>query len=172
MRPAGSSQQPTRPGQSRGATVLDYLARHNTLTLATSDAGGPWATAVFYVNDGFALYFLSDPLSRHGQSVTQDPRVAAAIHEDYQDWRTIQGVQLEGEVHRVTDEVEEVRARSLYFRKFPFAVGLSDPAQALPETVERVRRTRFYRIDPVRLLFIDNSRGFGTREEVPLTEAA
>lgn len=172
MRLVGGTHHPTRRHPSLRVQVLDYLARHNTLALATADAGGPWAAAVFYVNDGFALYFLSDPLSRHGQSVAQDPRVAAAIHEDYRDWRAIQGVQLEGEVHRLTDEVEEVRARSLYFRKFPFAGALSDPAQALPETVERVRRTRFYRIDPVRLLFIDNSRGFGTREEVPLTEAA
>ncbi|APR05899.1 hypothetical protein [Thauera chlorobenzoica] len=37
---------------------LTYLQRHHVMTLATHGAGGPWAAAVFYVNDGADLYFL------------------------------------------------------------------------------------------------------------------
>ncbi len=50
--------------------VIEYLDRHNVMTLATVGPQGPWAAAVFYVHDldvrgGLRLHFLSAPTSRH-----------------------------------------------------------------------------------------------------------
>lgn len=39
--------------------VLDYLREHHVMTVATHGSEGPWAAAVFYVNDGFTLFCLS-----------------------------------------------------------------------------------------------------------------
>src|SRR5579884_2438627 len=61
--------------------VLAYLRHHNTLTLATWWPDGPWAAALFYVNDGFDLFWLSDPAARHSRNIAQSPRVAVAIRE-------------------------------------------------------------------------------------------
>ena len=65
--------------------ALDYLAGHNVMTLATHGPEGPWAAAVFYVSDGFDLYFISSPGSRHSRNVAAQAAAAATVQEDYRD---------------------------------------------------------------------------------------
>lgn len=146
------------------AKVLGYLRDHRVATLATGADGDPWAAAVFYVNDGFKLYFLSSPTSRHSVNLVNNPRVAATVQEDYADWLEIKGVQLEGvasEIHGA----EEQLARKLYGEKFPVVGKL---AQAPAAIVKAIAKVRWYRLVPQRLFFIDNSAGFGRREEIDL----
>jgi len=81
--------------------VLTYLQSHNTMTLATVGSDGPWAAGLFYVNDGFDLYWLSDPDTQHSRNIAHNPHVAVTIHEDYRDWRIIQGIQMEGAAEQV-----------------------------------------------------------------------
>lgn len=144
--------------------VLDYLRNHTVATLATSSKDDPWAAAVFYVNDGYTLYFLSEPDSRHCRNLAENPRIAVTIQEDYSDWLEIKGVQLEGVVSE-TSGVEEDRARKLYGRKFP-VVGLL--AQAPAAIVKALAKVRWYKIVPQRIYFIDNSAGLGQRREITL----
>jgi uncharacterized protein len=142
--------------------VLDYLARHNVLTLATAGPAGPWAAAVFYVNEGLRLYFLSSPRSRHAENLAADPRVAGAVHEDYRDWPEIRGVQLEGRAALVPDADVE-RVRGLYAAKFPV---VADIARAPPAVAAAFAGVRWYELAPARLLFIDNAAGFGKRRQL------
>lgn len=141
--------------------TLAYLHSHQVMTLATAGAEGVWATAVFYVNDGFDLYFLSAGHTRHGQNMGQQAVVAAAIQEDYRDWQEIQGIQLEGEVVMLAGE-ERGTAVTLYSHKYPF-IGQADPAIQMA-----LAKVNWYRLRPKRLYFIDNSKGLGYREEVDL----
>ena len=147
----------------RRAQALTYLAAHCTLTLATSGPDGPWAAGLFYVNDAFVLYWLSDPGSRHSRNVAQDPRVAVTVHEDYRDWRVIQGIQMEGTAVPVGPIRSAERAARLYAAKYPFLGGLRNPPPALAEALERAR---VYRFTPAGVWFIDNTRGFGHRAQV------
>jgi uncharacterized protein YhbP (UPF0306 family) len=144
------------------AKVLDYLDRHNVMTLATAGPAGPWAAAVFYVHDGFTLYFLSSPTSRHATDAAANPRVAATIHEDYRDWPQIKGVQLEGRVAEVAD-AELPRVRALYGAKFPVVGRI---AEAPPFLVAALARVRWYALTPDALFFVDNAAGFGRRSKV------
>lgn len=144
------------------ASVLDYLARHNVLTLATSGPAGPWAAAVFYANEGLRLYFLSSPRSRHAENLAADPRVAGAVHEDYRDWPEIQGIQLEGRAALVPDADVE-RVRRLYAAKFPVVADLGRAPLAIAQAFARVR---WYELAPARLHFIDNAAGFGKRRQL------
>ena len=148
-------------------TVAEYLARHHVLTLATCGPDGPWAAAVFYVNDGSALFFLSSATSRHGRNLALDPRCAATIHEDEADWTRIKGVQLEGRVSQLRGD-EALRARAHYGRKFPLVASL---AAAPPAIVAALAKVSWYRLDAERMHFIDNSRGFGHRDEIVLRQA-
>ncbi len=143
--------------------VLAYLAAHTTLTLATVGPQGPWAAGLFYVNDGFDLYWLSDPATRHCQDIAADPRVAVAVQEDYRDWQRIQGVQMEGTAERLgrIDDAEDVMA--LYAAKFPFLANWRHPPDALAPSMAAAR---VYRFSPQRVLFIDNTQAFGYRGEV------
>jgi len=44
------------------AKIIDLLARHNFMTLATVRSDGfPQATIVYYVNSGLILHFATDP---------------------------------------------------------------------------------------------------------------
>ena len=87
--------------------VQSYLREHHVMTLASHGDEEVWAAAVFYANDGFSIYFLSSPISRHCRNLAGNPRVSAAIHEDYADWREIKGVQLEGIASVLAGEEEE-----------------------------------------------------------------
>ena len=144
--------------------VRDYLGAHHVATLATTGSDGPWAAAVFYVSDGYTLYFLSSPGTRHCGNLKQDPRVAVTIQEDYSGWKEIKGIQLEGRVRELAG-AEETEARRLYAEKYPLIGQLAMMPDAI---VKALARVRWYRLDPARMYFIDNSAAFGQRDEVKL----
>ena len=144
--------------------VQDYLRDHRVATLASNSGEDPWAAAVFYVNDGYTLYYLSSPTSRHCLNLLQNPRVAVTIQEDYVDWLEIKGIQIEGVVSELSG-AEEGEARRLYGRKFPLIAGLTQAPAAI---VKALARVRWYKVVPQRLYFIDNSLGLGHRDEVDL----
>jgi len=144
--------------------VQRYLRERHVMTLANHGEEGVWAAAVFYANDGFTFYFLSSPASRHCRNLARSPRVSAAVHEDYADWREIKGVQLEGIAAVIAGEEEE-KARRLYAEKFPVVGNL---AQAPDSIVRALAKVRWYKLIPERLFFIDNSAGFGHRDEIDL----
>ena len=144
--------------------TLAYLHEHNVMTLATTGPHGLWAAAVFYVNDGFTLYFLSAPSSRHSLNIETLPGVSATIQEDYKDWREIKGIQIEGEARRI-DGAEQAAAIARYGLKFPIVGNL---ASAPAEIVKAMSRIVWYKVVPTRMYFIDNTLGLGHRDEVPL----
>ncbi|HEX6386246.1 MAG TPA: pyridoxamine 5'-phosphate oxidase family protein [Anaerolineae bacterium] len=141
--------------------ALDYLGDHQVMTLATVGPEGVWAAAVFYVNDGFNLYFLSAGHTRHAQNMRLNDRVAATIQEDYRDWQGIQGIQLAGATHLLEGEECE-QAISHYRAKYPFVAGNNRQIQAA------LARVNWYRLAPTLLYFIDNSRGLGHRDEIEI----
>jgi uncharacterized protein len=144
--------------------VQAYLGHHQVATLATHNGDDLWAAAVFYVNEGFNLYFLSAPTSRHCLNLTHNARVAVTIQEDYADWPDIKGVQLEGVAH-VLSGAEERKARKLYGEKFPVVGKLSLAPAAI---IKALAKVRWYKVVPNRLYFIDNSVGMGHRDEIML----
>lgn len=156
------------PTESLRQRILEYLAAHNSMTIASCQQDVPWAAAVFYVNDEFDLYFLSNPSSRHGTNIGANSVVSAAIHEDYRDWREIKGIQLEGRAERVRSPKLKLRFWQLYRKKFPFVEAFFK-AGPLREMVQaKLGGIRLYRIVPQAVWYLDNDRGFGHRECLPL----
>lgn len=144
--------------------ILDYLQSHNTMTLATSANDLPWAATVFYASDGMQLYFFSAPESRHCENLATNPRVAVTIQEDYKDWREIKGIQLEGRVVPVDGVIEKAKAMTIYARKYPDVIQLfTDPTSGV--FYKAFLKVKFYCVRPDRVLYIDNSQGFGKRQE-------
>jgi uncharacterized protein YhbP (UPF0306 family) len=146
------------------ARALQYLRDHHVANLATYGSDGPWAAAVFYVSDRFDLYFLSTRTSRHCENIARDPRVAVTVQEDYSDWPKIKGLQLEGVAGELSGDDEE-RARRLYGEKYPLIGMISQAPSAI---VKAMARVRWYCFTPKRAYFIDNSVGFGHRDELDL----
>jgi len=143
--------------------ILAYLAAHNTLTLATAHDGKPWANAVFYANDGYTLYFVSDPKTRHADHLKENASVAGTIQDEQKDWRLIQGIQLEGHCEEITNPVESAKALAVYAAKFPF---IGDMLRAPKELASAMLKVRWHKLTPVWIRLIDNTRGFGFKEEI------
>jgi uncharacterized protein len=153
----------------RKQQVLSYLETHNTMTLGTCSGDVPWAATVFYASDDLRLYFFSVPDSRHCQNLAANPCVAVTIQEDYHDWRTIKGIQLEGTVTLVDSIVEKAKAMAVYARKYPEIIRLfTNPASGM--FYKAFLKVKFYCVVPQKLFFIDNEQGFGKRQELAIHE--
>ena len=141
-------------------TVDTYLATHQVMTLATTGPEGIWAAAVFYAHDAqFNLYFLSAGHTRHAQNMAQTPQVAVTIQEDYADWSNIQGVQLAGTAVLLKGDLRQ-QAIDRYQAKFPFLAKAPPPIQAA------FQKVNWYQVNPTELYFVDNSKGFGHRDQL------
>jgi hypothetical protein len=132
--------------------------------------GAPQAAAVFYAADeDFNLYFLSSPTSRHSQNLARDPRVAATVHADGQAWQAIRGLQIEGAAQQVEGAGELAHAARVYAGRFEFLKGLLGTAGNGPVALRGpVASSRFYVLHPTWMRLIDNTQGFGHKEEIDL----
>ena len=101
---------------------------------------------------------VTTPTSRHCTNLAIEPRCAAAIHSETDDWQAIKGIQLEGVVSELPAQ-DRARAQALYDDRFPFA----RPAHAPAAIVRALARVRWYRLRIERLYFIDNEQGLGMR---------
>lgn len=147
--------------------IAAFLAAHNTMTLATvGPDGAPQAAAVFYAADAdLNLYFLSSPASRHSQNLAREPRVAATVQADGQAWQSIQGLQIEGTAHPVEAGRELAHAARVYAARFDFLRGLLEGADGPAALRGPLASTRFYVLRPAWIRLIDNTQGFGHKEE-------
>jgi uncharacterized protein YhbP (UPF0306 family) len=153
--------------------IRAYLEQRTTLSLATSGSSGVWAASMFFASDeDLSLYFVSDSKTRHCQDLTSNPDVVVTINEDVKDWAAIEGLQITARA-AVVDEKDRPAVQELFLTKFPAVRALFDAPKSddEQEIADRLGGSRFYRIVPNWIRFIDNSRGFGFREEVSLGEA-
>ena len=145
--------------------ALAYLENHHVMTLATVGDEGPWASAVFYVNQGFTLYFFTERNTRHGRNLAANPLVAAAIQEDYGEWREIKGIQLQGEATPV-GSMEKVGVILLFLRKFPSLCHFF----AHSNTAVRMAYAQVYKLVPREAWYLDNQKGFSSRQKLNLRD--
>jgi 4-hydroxy-3-polyprenylbenzoate decarboxylase len=144
-----------------------FLAAQTTVTLATTNAdGSPHTCDVFYAqDDDLALYFLSDPKTQHIQNMMRSPRVSATVHGASGGWENIRGAQIVGDAARVGDVSERVRAFGLYVAKYPFVRQWLSSADALGQAIKEIGTVEIYKIMPRWTRWIDNTQGFGHKEE-------
>lgn len=145
--------------------IAAFLDTHHVVSLATTGPNGPHAANVFYARDDLALVWVSDPKSRHSMELGTDGRVAATVAPDYVDFDDIRGVQISGYAHVISSAADGAKARALLEARYPFLKRLSIIPAALRKAYARVE---FYRLEPKRMVLIDNSRGFGHKETLEL----
>lgn len=156
--------------------IRAFLQSHDTLTLATTGPDGrPHAAAVFYaLDESDRLLFLSAQTSRHSQNIVHTAQVAGTVQADGQRWSEIRGVQLEGTA-RLLEEAGEVAAgATAYLARFSFLLEFksllqshSSPANGLTGIHRALQDSRLYELRPRWVRMIDNTRGFGHKEEYP-----
>ncbi len=147
--------------------ILDFLAEHHVMTLATAGPG-PHAAAVMYAHREFALYWVSDPETRHSQEIVATGEIAATINRDYADFTEIRGLQLSGPAAMLEDGAAAEGLVELS-HKFPF---FEQFAGAQGKLAGALAKARVWRFDPARIVFVDNSRGFGFKETLEIANTA
>jgi uncharacterized protein len=146
--------------------IAAFLDAHQVMSLATCGHGRPHAANLFYVRDDFALIWVSDPKSRHSADIEDNAFVAATIAPDCFDIDEIRGVQISGHAHGMSGEGPCAHARRLLEGRYPRVKPLFGASSAMREAYARMQ---FYRLEPTRMVLIDNSRGFGHKETLELT---
>lgn len=150
--------------------IVEYLERHSTLSLATCQGGQPWVANLFYASDeSLRLFFLSSGSSLHCRHIAASPRVSVSISGQYDDWASIKGLQLAGTASEVSAAARS-NVMDRYLERFP---NLRRMLQAGADDSERLIASRllsspFYCIQPRWIRLIDNSRGFGNKQELRL----
>jgi hypothetical protein len=112
------------------------------MTLATVGEDGPWAAAVFYAHDDCAS--ISSPRRPRATRRTwrAEPRVAATIQRDYDDWPGIRGLQLVGTVREVAPKTRRACAPStsaLPAHRRRRRRAAQDPRSARQDPLVRIR---------------------------------
>lgn len=127
--------------------VLQYMGGQKTLTVATvAPDGTPHAATLVYAGDGGTIYLWAHAGSQTAEHIGAGSVVGFAIDEYSEDPRQTKGVQGSGDASAVAGE-ELARAGDLFGRKFPsLRPGASGAVS-------------FFKIEPLRLHFIDNTQG-------------
>ena len=149
-----------------GQQVAAFLTAHHVMSLASVGSSGPYATSVLYACDGLALVWVSEPGSRHSREIEADPRVSATVAPDYSDFAIIRGVQMTGAARRIVAADERIRHLAQLEARYSF---LGQLAAAPLKLRQAYARTAVYRLDPVRIVLIDNTKGFGHKETLEIS---
>ncbi|MDC9580873.1 YhbP family protein [Xenorhabdus sp. PR6a] len=108
--------------------IRQYLARQHVFTLCTSSAQDLWCANCFYAfdADSMALWFMTEPNTRHGKMMQNNPVVAGTIAGQTRNIAQIKGIQFRGDVMPLSGEAATL-ARARYCRRFPVALSAKSP---------------------------------------------
>jgi len=136
--------------------ISRFIEKHNTLTLATERNHEVFAAALFYVSidNGKALIFVSNPKSDHIRNLEKNQACAATIQENNLDWEKIKGIQIKGEIETAKDKYWEI-----YLKEFDYI----SRNETLKKAMEKVQ---LYKLKIKWARFIDNTKGFGNKNEI------
>jgi len=143
-----------------------FLEAHHVMSLATFGSSGPHATNLFYACDGLALVWVSDPNTRHSREIEVDPRVAATVAPDCSDFADIRGVQISGAARRIMAAGERRRHLAQLEARYAF---LGQLAAAPLKLRQAYARAGVYRLEPVRVVLIDNTKAFGHKDTLEIS---
>ena len=135
--------------------IEGYLGEHRFLRLGTvGEGGGPVVHTVGYVAEGSVVYFATERRTRKAQNIAREPRVAYTVDREYARVSEIRGVQMIGRAFEVTDIAEVSRVMGRFAVRFPELATLKFEGAPV-----------IFRVEPVLGSFIDNSKGFGHKED-------
>ncbi|MHC5109698.1 MAG: hypothetical protein ACYTHJ_07460 [Planctomycetota bacterium] len=148
---------------------LRLIQTQMTLVLATADPE-PWSASVYYVYQQPSFFFFSSADSRHVCGALACNRCAASIFRDGDDWRDIEGLQMDGTLERIQLGSQAVSVFRAYLEKFP-----SVKKSFLELTLDLTRftehfRTKLYAFVPEHVFYLNNQAGLDKRQEIRLPD--
>ena len=149
--------------------ALRLIQNQRTLVLATADPE-PWAAPVYYVYGRRRFYFFSGENSRHVTAALATDRCATSIYRDGDDWRDIEGLQMDGRLESIPLGAEALGIFRAYVKKFPTVREFFVEAVFDFQLFTQRFRTQLYAFVPQRVFYLSNQAGLGSRREIQLPE--
>jgi len=115
------------------SAALDILRGNRVAVVATAAGSQPWASSVYYAEDGFVLYVNTPNSTTMLRNLRENPRVSYAIDER----KPTFFLQAIGRASVVGDADESERARALLAAKVPEA-HVGHPSYTLVKIVSEV----------------------------------
>lgn len=152
-------------------TSLAKKLIHETyaMALATAHQNIAWAAPVYFVAEKTNFYFFSNPESRHIRETLASGQAAAAIYEESSQWQDLRGIQMSGNVKRISAGAEAVDVVKSYIHKFPTVNSFFSDISSIDfnRLCSRLH-TKLYCFTPQMIYYMDNRIGFGFREEIQI----
>ncbi len=129
--------------------IVDFIKEHHVLSLSTSDNNVPYTANCFFVYliDDNKFIFTSDPNTKHGKQMLNNPNIALNIFLETKAVGKIQGLQITGKAKALSGQ-EEKTAKIKYLKQYPFAV---------------LKMETMWEISPDFMKLTDNRLGFGKK---------
>lgn len=154
------------PDQGSVQACRAFIETQHVMSLATSSvAGEAWSAPVYYYYMDTEFFFFSSDKSQHiKEAITSTGLCAASIFEDQRQFDRILGLQMSGKINQVHSKIKALKAATGYIKRFKIKVGKSD----IISFIEKQYHAKLYRFSPFQMFFMDNSKGFGNRQEIKL----
>jgi nitroimidazol reductase NimA-like FMN-containing flavoprotein (pyridoxamine 5'-phosphate oxidase superfamily) len=139
--------------ETKRAIILNLLAHHNVMTLATIRPDGfPQATTVYYVNTSFTLYFGTEATSQKAGNIALNNKVSVAIAGETGNPYKLKALSLSGVATKIVDSRRSRELQLLLFKALPGAKRFAQ--------VES-NHLFVYSITPVAISLVDYVAGYG-----------
>ncbi|BBV07037.1 TPA: YhbP family protein [Providencia stuartii] len=129
--------------------IQRYFSRQHVFSLFTCHGNDIWPASCYYAFDAksMSLFFMTDPASRHGQLMTENPHVAGTVSAQTKVVSQIQGLQFIGQVIALDGSLLQ-QAHQFYCRRFPVALTAKLPV---------------WRLELQEVKMVNNKLGFGSK---------
>lgn len=149
---------PTKPLISPWRRLIDTS---KVMSIAVGSDGTAWSAPVYYLFDDKGFYFFSNPKSRHIK-LSKNGLAAVSIFRDDADIKNLAGIQMSGTILKAPLNVESVRVAKRYCTLFKISGNAMDILGFFASKFH----ASLYCFEPEMVYYMDNSKGFGSREEV------
>lgn len=158
---------PTKPVISPWHRLIDTS---KVMSIAVVSNGTAWSVPVYYLFDDKGFYFFSNPKARHIKlsenllAAASNDLSAASIFRDDADIKNLAGIQMSGTILKSPLNARSVLVAKRYCTHFKISGNAVDILGFFASKFH----ASLYRFEPEMVYYMDNSKGFGSREEVDL----
>ncbi|MCP4722590.1 MAG: hypothetical protein GY860_24305 [Desulfobacteraceae bacterium] len=151
---------PIKPAISRWRRLIDTS---KVMSIAVGSNGSAWSAPVYYLFTDKRFYFFSNPKARHIQ-MAKKSIIGGSIFYDDADVKNIAGIQMSGMIHKAPLNAGSISVAKKYCSQFKINAETKDILDFFASKFH----ARLYYFEPDIVYFMDNLKGFGSREEVKL----
>jgi uncharacterized protein YhbP (UPF0306 family) len=149
---------PNNPGISPWRSLIDTS---KVMSIAVGSTESAWSAPVYYLFDNKGFYFFSNPTARHIK-LSKNGLAGASIYRDDANIKNLEGIQMSGTILKTPLNARSVLVAKKYCTHFKISGNTVD----ILEFFASKFHASLYCFKPETIYYMNNSKGFGSREKV------